>query len=368
MAVTSGRVLPVLGPLLLAIATAGATEEPTGPHRQVPSEICRGYFLVPLSPAGDEQRALWLVLDTGAGHSSVDPDSLERFSGRRVRTGRRVNLRGVEAGPLKFKRLPARVHPMGHLSRALGREIDGILGFDTFADLLLTLDYAAGEVHVGKGRLGEPDGREIFRDRGDGRPFVEVEIDGRALDVLLDSGSTGGLVLRPGDPVSWRAPPRPVSTAVRYEKLEHRTAGRVAGRIRFGPAVLEDPIVERNDGTRLAGYRVLRHFVLTFDHRSRRIRMRRDDTGPIRTDPVRGIGVGLAPRPEGWEVLRVFPGDPGERAGLQAGDLITAVDGTPVYERGCVGFTDPPKSTVELTLLRDGERLEREVAVEILVP
>ena len=56
------------------------------------------------------------------------------------------------------------------LSLAVGRDVDGILGFSAFDDVLLTLDYPAEEIRVSGGRLPRPDGREIFAST----PMIEM--------------------------------------------------------------------------------------------------------------------------------------------------------------------------------------------------
>jgi S1-C subfamily serine protease len=44
------------------------------------------------------------------------------------------------------------------------------------------------------------------------------------------------------------------------------------------------------------------------------------------TAPFGGIGVGLNPTPQGPVVARAYPGTPAEKAGLQQGDVILAID------------------------------------------
>jgi S1-C subfamily serine protease len=76
------------------------------------------------------------------------------------------------------------------------------------------------------------------------------------------------------------------------------------------------------------------------------------------------LGVTSAPHPDGAEIQGVTPGSPAEAAGLQAGDLITGVDGTPVdspdeLSQAVSGHDPGDKVQVEVT--RDGEQRSFEV-------
>jgi S1-C subfamily serine protease len=76
-----------------------------------------------------------------------------------------------------------------------------------------------------------------------------------------------------------------------------------------------------------------------------------------------------APSPPGARgvlVADVVPDGPASRASLRPGDVIAAVDGTPVNEAGrfrnLVAAT-PPGTTVRLTIVRNGREQTVEVAV-----
>jgi len=55
--------------------------------------MCRDYFLIPITLAPREdrpaERTLWFLYDTGASEAFVDPLSIERISGMKVKTGQR---------------------------------------------------------------------------------------------------------------------------------------------------------------------------------------------------------------------------------------------------------------------------------------
>jgi putative serine protease PepD len=66
------------------------------------------------------------------------------------------------------------------------------------------------------------------------------------------------------------------------------------------------------------------------------------------------LGVTSAPSPAGAEIQGVTPGSPAQAAGLQAGDVITGVDGTPVQ--------DPDDVSQAVSGLEPGDEVEIEVS------
>lgn len=350
----------------LVAATPGAAAE----NQRLPAELCRGLFIVELAfPRQDGAGAetLRFLLDTGAWPTSVDPDSVARLTGRPV-SGSTATLSDGRSGPLRLTRLPASYHRMGDLSLALGRRIDGILGHSAFTGVLLTLDYPRGEVRVEAGELPEPDGETVWPTHGSDRPYLPLDLGERTVQVLVDSGYSGGLTLRADDPVDWAAPPRSTGAVVRYSSVALTRAGRTSESWRLGPASIEGPVVRVAEHSRLIGSEVLRHFAWTFDQRHRRVRIAAAGGGPVRLPAERGSGLALAPRGDEFEVLALLPGTPAEASGVRVGDRLLAVDGVPVAERGCVGITETAASEQLLTLRRGGEELELPVAVVDLVP
>src|SRR5690606_15955465 len=72
-----------------------------------------------------------------------------------------------------------------------------------------------------------------------------------------------------------------------------------------------------------------------------------------------GIGVEVQQLPDGKvKVIAPIDGSPAARAGVKAGDLITAVDARPLAPADAEGqgpLRGEPGSTVELTIVRAGE-------------
>ena len=149
-------------------------------------------------------------------------------------------------------------------------------------------------------------------------------------------------------------------------------SGRAVGDFTFGPLLLEKPVVQSNadDTTRLAGQDVLRHARWTFDRGHGRIRIEPAVDEPVRFAPVRGMGLGLDPTPDGMRIVGIFPDSPAAAADLRKGDVILAVDGVKVTERGCRGvtFEDDEAGSRRLAIDRNGKSLEVDVPLATLVP
>jgi hypothetical protein len=325
-------------------------------------------FIVPVTFGEGEGTTVDLLFDTGSTWTFIDPGALRRILGRKVGAGKVQFSDGrigrYETGPIK-----AYIYPMETLSLAVGRKIDGILGFPVFKDVLLTLDYPAEEIRVSSGRLPRPDGHEIFRDSGYKRPRLKVEVGGRRVKVLLDSGSTSRFKLKPTDRITWSVEPRPVGASVLFAGVVLKEAGRSDGALQFGPLTFEAPVISLTSDERLVGWHVLRHFVLTFDQKKDRIRMLPNGTAPVRMDSLIKTSVASRPRPEGWEIIRVFTGRSAEAAGLREGDMVVAIDGIPIHERGCGDPRGDPAGQREVwSYRRDGIQAEAEIETEILVP
>jgi len=355
----------------LAVLPGKAHAAPTEHQgKVVPSQMCRGLWIVPVSYGDHPDKTIRLILDTGANVTSVDPDAIERVTNRRIRAGRKIRLKNGEAGPLKINSMKVTSHEMDKLSRALGADVDGILGFRTFRSMLLTLDYLNSEIRVANGELPKVDDLTIFRDYGKSRPFVPLTLAGAGHTVLVDSGATGGLTLRDSDVTDWLHAPIATSGSVRYKTIQLNSEGRAQGSWSFGPLTIDQPIVKiANSGSRLAGFEILQRFVWTFDQHNNRIRMQADPDEPILMKSVAGTGLILNPKDEGFEVVRVLDGMPGDKAGVQKGDVIVAIDDTPVYERGCNSVAEKiPGEIAIFSVQRDDDLLSIAIEMAVLVP
>ena len=74
-------------------------------------------------------------------------------------------------------------------------------------------------------------------------------------------------------------------------------------------------------------------------------------------DVARSLGL---ERPQGLLVTDVYAGGPAARAGIEVGDVVTAIDGVEINDQGGLNYrigTKQPNEQVSVTLLRDGRTL-----------
>jgi len=367
--------LPVIAAALTAavltvpvVALASAPDESV-----VPSRMCGPYFYIPIEVDGPDDGSrvtLNALFDTGGAQLSIDPQTVERILGRKVEHGDPVRLRNATAGPMSFGALKPRAWSMEHLSRLIGMEIDLFLPFRAFRDVLLTLDFPRREIRVGKGRLPSPDGVEVFDARGrDRRPYLSITIGGRERRLLADSGSSGSISIREDGPLRWASGPSPLRVAQTMESVTFQEIGRLDEEIDIAGVPIPAPIVTLTEGQELIGTDVMSRFAWTFDQRSRRMRIHPSSREALELEGVRGTGAITKPADTGLEIVRVLPETPADVAGLLAGDVVVAVNGTPVYEQGCERWDEREQDDdTALTVRRGARSFDVSLSRVVLVP
>jgi hypothetical protein len=357
--------------LLLALfAVVSHAEEPAG-ETIVSTEICTGLWIVDLvwAPEGREPQDLVAVFDTGAGSAFIDPDAIERISGKRIKEGKRAKLEDMSVAGRSFHTFRPEVKDLDHISRALGRQLDVFLPFQTFDSFLLILDYPAEEMRIRRGELPEPDGERVFNAKGkDKRPWLEVQVGRIERELLIDSGSTGNISVKDHRKLEWVSDPIPLRLFQGMYDVELTRMGRLDGVAVVGPLDFDQPLVTLTDDTELMGAQVLRHFVWTFDQGNRRVMMEPAADGPVVMPAYEGTGVVFLPRAEYFEIAHVVEGSPAEQAGLKKGDRVTHANGVPVDERPCRTIDPAPDESTTLTVNRDGLPFEVTLLHAVLVP
>lgn len=319
--------LPVLLILLAAScedpgATPDRVKVPSMTERYVlPSEMCGDYFVVPATING--RGPYPLLMDSGAGSTLLDRRVIEE-------TGARKKVDSLAIGEFKAFEFGFREHDMELLSAALGRRIDGILGHPVFNPLLLTYDFPGRELSI---EVGSLDSTEAVRLRpGVDRPYVRANVDSLAFWVLIDTGSSRGIVLDDLERFPLAVPPTLTGGRVRVNGLFRVETARLASDVLLGGLVLDNPFAARSASIHILGQQILHRFSLTFDHPSGLVRFSTPDStvGTIPAAPVRISDTVIDPL--SGRIEHVF----NETSGFEVGDVVLAINGVPFGERTCL--------------------------------
>jgi CubicO group peptidase (beta-lactamase class C family) len=186
-------------------------------------------------------------------------------------------------------------------TEAADPSIDGILGLNTFASLLMTIDYPGRQLVLSRGALPAPNGRDVLATVPIAFGFgVHLDIGGVGSDAFIDTRSETALGVSPSlaDGIHFAYAPVTVGMArgAGFAPIPVKAA-RLAGNVMLGEYSIAQPIVDVRQlppylpSQPLLGGRILSQFAVTLDQRNGRVRF-----------VLPGGGTTLpAPPPTPWE-------------------------------------------------------------------
>lgn len=254
---------------------------------------------------------------------------------------------------------------------ALGKPFDGVIGLGFFREKTITIDTRAERLIVEDEPLDEPDFKQTFAFLWKmDVPVVQVRLADRTVAALLDTGDDGAISL----PTEW-ARKFPYKHDWRDDGASTGIGGnarskinRLAGDLKLGPLVLQDPLVKTNSFP-LLGMAAIEQMRLTIDQRNQRIRFNPYDDKPVEMPSERIIGVAFRRRDSGWIVHSFLHGSPAEKLDLQVGDVVSHINGQPVaeHDRETVDELIDSNDSLTLTVHRDETSWDQKVPVVVWV-
>jgi predicted aspartyl protease len=328
------------------------------------------------------------LIDTGATVAVVDPDlaaelKLARLQDAPLRgaTAERTVEMFVAQGVIvdSLRQRGAVVFAAGQA----GADFQGILPGTMFTAADSEIDFAAREFRIYTG--GAPDRAgftrlPLVRPQGrapDGRLVVQVRLDGRPANLLIDTGGTGAVLLsgeyvgknRLWDRYKKWAPGQGQGMLAAFDTRLARAGVLELGGARFQrpPIHLTDPFNPPGDsGDGVLGMDVLRRFTLATDPAGGAIWLK---PNAAIGEPFRYNRAGLETGLDGGRglVRGVTAGGPADRAGVRAGDLIPAVAGPLDLARFDWFLTEEPGVKVEFEVRRGETTLPIRLVLEELL-
>jgi predicted aspartyl protease len=312
-------------------------------------KVAGGAVLVPVRV---NDRNLNFVLDTGSGGSSIDLSTaanlkLTPHGKQRIQKNFRDLVVDVtEVGPVKilnkdFPRVELAEVTLAPLSKALGTPVDGVLGLDVFQDISFKLNYSRQTLVIGPlAKLGTL-GTAVTLRRSTGQFLVNTDLISVPTELVLDTGTNStNLSSATWNLLTKKWTPRQVVEGIQRAGNPTSPAILVClPSIHLGSVTLTNQAVRaqtRSDAGAFSsdefggilGSDILRQFEVTFDLKKDTVYLVPDVDYTI--DPYRytTIGIQIARNDQGiLQIMSVWKNSPAAKAGIQAGDLIRAING-----------------------------------------
>jgi len=382
--------LPALGALTPAAAQTTSAAPPASGGQ--PPLVGRLYLAAnrPWTPVLLQGQGPYrFIIDTGSNAAVIDPDLASQLKLARLddtelqgATGRRtapayVAQEVVVAGALRQR------GAVRFVGGDVGGGFAGILPAGLFTAVNSEIDFAAQEFRLYGARAPDRAGfvrlplvRDPARPR-DGRLVVRARLDGRPMDLLVDTGGAGSVLLS-GEYVGFNRLFERYKrwTPIEGQGLLNPFAVRLvrARSLQLGPVQLKQPVVQLTDpfnppgdaGDGVLGMDVLRRFTLATDPAGGALWLK---PNAAFDEPFRYNRAGLETRFEdGAAVVKsVLTASPADRAGVEAGDRLPTV-ATP---RDLAEFdwflSEEPGTRLEFELQRGAERFMVSLVLQDLV-
>ena len=330
----------------------------------IPVTIANHHVFVPVALDG---HPLCFMLDTGGvnlvaeatarriGLASVGAMEARGPGERSVGSGFARAERLEIGGAVALERQLLRVIDMPGFDAVEGLRVDGVLGVELFKRLVVQIDYAGALLTLADpaGFTSPPAARSLPLSFFGHFPGVAASLDGVQGQFWLDTGNRGGLVLHAPFVEAHRLDRRyrtSVETTIAWG-IGGRAQGRLArgGRLALGafaidapvlrlPLACDGPLAMRDVAGNIGG-EILSRFAVTFDYGRRVVHLAPNaDAGrPFAADRS---GLWINAHPRGAVVAGLMAGGPADEAGLRIDDVIEAVDGHPVGDRGLAALRE----------------------------
>lgn len=318
-----------------SVCKTSARTSPEG-SECIPIEVYRNYILLPVRINGSVP--LVFILDSGAKDTQIS-----------ARVGRQMHVESdhvsMSIGRIQVENVAIKTPSFDDLDSAMGRHIDGIVGFDLLRKFIVKISYmrqiaviqdpgmpeAAGDARMKKIPLRIIDGFPfadclLKLNRRSVRASLEIGTgSGGTIDLDRDFADSHHLLADPSVPEwAWGG------SGAYQEKIQRIDAVRVGSYTLPQPLVYVTPSRNHSPGgVGLLGAQVLGRFDVTFNYAQHWLGLTpaSDLDAPFDWDMTGIFLDALYPDYSRYVVSDVLEGSPAAEAGVRSGDVLLSING-----------------------------------------
>jgi predicted aspartyl protease len=356
---------------------------------EIPAELCDKTLFVKVAING--HGPFRMMVDTGASVTMITPavaaainegveddeeapvEAINGFGNESALSC--VLLRTLEMNGAQFEGVRAGVVTgLAPLAQASGQKVDGVIGFSLFSNVFVALDFPGRRLVLDAGwpKNLAPIRAELDVHEAHEVPFVTARLQGRNLDLMIDTGSNRGLLVTPemAEPLTWKAEPRPGPLVSVIGQTAREYVGRAGGELHVEQVTQIEPIVAISDGEPSLGVEFLQRFCVVFDQAHDKMWLCAAGDDPVPSPAEHSLGLSLIQDGAGWRVAATIPGSPAEGVGIVSGDIVTRIEGKPAtrWSRDQIDQWTDGHSQVALSIRHDRSSRDITLPVWALVP
>ncbi|MGE5322258.1 MAG: aspartyl protease family protein [Actinomycetota bacterium] len=341
-----------------------------------------------------------MILDTGA-NLAVSPQVAEEAglksqgSGTTGGVGEKsveyqlTHVRELSFGPVRLHDLSCSIISTADSGAVFGKvRVDGFFGLEVFRNYVVRHDYIKRQLffYDAKTYAYSGPGESILFEREGNIPLIHARFDGVLGRFGVDTGARSALILygpfvaanhiaekyqaRFQGISGWGigGPVRSYMIRARSLKIGRFELHGLIARL----STNKSGATAQADKAGLIGPDVLKQFTFICDYARHRLIFEKNSHFGLR-DSYDRAGMWLAQKGDNFEVYDVIPGGPADHAGLKAGDIVLAINGTSTAQLALTDVRDSwkygkPGTEVTLTVQQpSGKRLEIKVILRDLV-
>lgn len=359
------------------------------PLESIPMELYGDHIFIQVSV--DDSEPLDFIFDSGDGLTVIDLDIAKKLelnldhkqsttsAGGKI-TGALIKHNKVEIdGLLMDSNIKVYATSLNHLEISIGRNIDGIIGYDILHNYTVRLNYDDGLFELFENGKGPQSGKKIEFDLNNSIPVIDATVTlnndeklpgkfyvntgaGTTMDFNTPFVNANDIINKTGDHYSYLVKGIEEKESLHYE-------GKVKS-FEFGPFKIEGMpvgisqakygIQNDKDISGIIGNRLLNRFNLTIDYKNKRFYF--DPNSRFENEyRVNASGLDIQLNSDRSAVLihQVYEDSPAMKAGININDVLVSVNGESALELGIAKIKDilsEPGQEVELTILQGGKK------------